>query len=178
MAGAGRCGRAIDEAARLGLCGVHLLEAYEWISREVGITDLLPSPCVACGSRLGIRYPSGWLCAICEWRVGNAPSETVPPRVDIVYYLRFGDRIKIGTSANPRSRLAQLRYEQLLAFERGGRALEQSRHRQFAAERFGGSEWFHAHPALARHINDLAAGVADPWDQYKRWVSEAIAVRD
>ena len=40
---------------------------------EFGVTDVLPSPCLACGSRLGVRYPSGWLCAICEWRVGELP---------------------------------------------------------------------------------------------------------
>jgi len=34
--------------------------------------------------------------------------ELVPPRVDIVYYLRFGDRVKIGTTASPRQRFAAL----------------------------------------------------------------------
>ncbi|PPG99701.1 ATPase, partial [Rathayibacter sp. AY1H3] len=32
-----------------------------------------------------------------------------PPRVDVVYYIRFGERIKIGTSGNPRQRLHRLR---------------------------------------------------------------------
>jgi hypothetical protein len=97
--------------------------------------------------------------------------------VDVVYYLRFGDRIKIGTSSNPRSRLAQLRFDELLAFERGGREIEQKRHAQFAGARFPGSEWFHVHPALTDHISALADGVDDAWDRYKRWMSERLARR-
>ena len=69
---------------------------------EFGVTDLLPAPCAFCGSRLGVRYPSGWLCAVCEWRAGEPPPEGLAPvRVDVVYYLRYRDRIKIGTSATP-----------------------------------------------------------------------------
>jgi hypothetical protein len=101
----------------------------------------------------------------------------VPARVDVVYYLRFGDRIKIGTSANPHARLAQLRYDELLAFERGGRATEQKRHAQFATQRFPGSEWFVAHAALTEHILAISAGVEDPWDSYKRWMSAQVALR-
>jgi hypothetical protein len=98
-------------------------------------------------------------------------------RVDVVYYVRFRDRIKIGTSGNPRSRLAQLRFDELLAFERGGRATEQARHAQFAEYRFPGSEWFHAHRALTDHIERLAADVDDPWNHYRRWMGEQLALR-
>jgi hypothetical protein len=171
------CGQPADQPSGLGLCPSHLADAYEWVARDVGITDVLPSPCLACGSRLGVRYPSGWLCAICEWRVGELPDgDASLPRVEVVYYLRFRDRIKIGTSGNPRSRLAQLRFEELLAFERGGRAMEQRRHAQFAAFRFEGSEWFHAHPSLDAHVLALAAGITDPWNLYKRWLSEHLAL--
>ena len=174
----GPCGGTPDPAARLGLCTAHLLAAYDWVARDVGLTDVLPTPCLACGSRLGVRYPAGWMCATCEWRVGQTPNgDVTPPRVDVIYYLRFRDRIKIGTSANPHGRLAQLRFDQLLAFERGDRATEQRRHRQFADHRFEGSEWFHAHPSLEAHIETLAAGVEDPWDLHKRWLSEAIDLR-
>ena len=172
------CGKTLDAAARLGLCETHLLAAYDWVARDVGLTDVLPAPCLACGSRLGVSYPSGRICATCEWRVGQTPNgEAAPPRVDVVYYLGFRDRIKIGTSGNPHGRLAQLRFDELLAFERGGRATEQRRHRQFAEQRFDGSEWFRANPELAAHIESLAAGVENPWDLHKRWLSEAIALR-
>jgi hypothetical protein len=162
--------------APLPLCTRHLLEAYDWVVQDVGLTDVLPSPCLACGSRLGVRYPSGWLCAVCEWRVGSVvdvPLETV--RVDVVYYLRFDDRIKIGTSANPRQRLTQLRHDELLAFERGDRLVEQRRHAQFAADRFDTTEWFRASATLADHIRGLREGVDDPWAQHERWLSAAVA---
>ena len=38
---------------------------------NTGVTDALPSPCRLCGSRLGVRYPSAWLCAVCDWRHGE-----------------------------------------------------------------------------------------------------------
>ena len=85
--------------------------------------------------------------------------------------------MKIGTTANPRRRLAAIRHDDLLAFERGDRARERHRHAQFAAERYGSTEWFRLSAALKEHIATLAAGVADPWALHARWVSEAVALR-
>lgn len=171
------CPEAVDADAPLNLCQRHLQLAHDWVAGVNGVTDLLPMPCLACGSRLGVRYPSGWLCAVCEWRVGDLPDgETVVPRVDVVYYLRFQDRIKIGTSANPRQRLAGIRHDELLAFERGNRLTEQRRHGQFAAHRLGSSEWFHAADEILVHIDVLRAGIDDPWMQYALWRSQAAAL--
>jgi hypothetical protein len=173
-----RCAEPVAADAPLDLCTAHLLVAYDWVARDAGVTDVLPSPCVACGSRLGVRYPSGWLCAICEWRVGEAPDEPgTEIRVDVVYYIRFKDRVKIGTSANPRRRLASLPHEEVLAFELGGRTLEQRRHAQFAADRIPGTEWFELHADLAAHVAELRNGVDDPWDRYAYWRSRQIALR-
>jgi hypothetical protein len=120
--------------------------------------------------------PSGWTCAECEWRVGDRPDdELTRPVVEVVYYIRYGDRVKIGTSTNPRKRLAALPHDELLAFELGGRALEQRRHAQFAAHRFVGTEWFAVHDALLAHVGELREGVDDPWAQHGRWVSRALA---
>jgi hypothetical protein len=172
------CGEPVEPGAPLNLCTRHLLEAHDWVAREVGTTDLLPSPCLACGSRVGVRYPSGWVCAECEWRVGEVPDDELDrPRVEVVYYIRYRDQIKIGTSVNPRLRIASLPHDEVLAFERGGRAVEQRRHVQFAAHRFAGTEWFAAHDALVAHIAELAAGVDDPWREYERWVLRRVALR-
>ena len=172
------CDSAEAAAAPLPLCETHFAVAADWSSRTQGVTDLLPSPCLACGSRLGVRYPSGWACAVCEWRHGEVPdSDVAPPRVDVVYYLRNGDRVKIGTTANPRQRFAAIWHEELLAFERGDRRLERRRHEQFAADRFTGSEWFHLTPAIAEHAG-IVAGGRDPWDVYARWMSETAALSD
>src|SRR5918993_4418559 len=172
------CPEPVDPGSPLNLCATHLLVAYDWVSRDVGVTDVLPSPCLACGSRLGVRYPSGWLCAVCEWRHGDVvDAELPPPRVEVVYYLRVDDRVKIGTSGNPRQRLAALWHDDLLAFERGGRPLEQRRHAQFADERFDRTEWFRLSDRLRTHIATVTPEEEEPWDLYLRWVSEAVALR-
>lgn len=159
------------------LCARHLDVAAEWASGRDGVEDALPGPCVVCGSRIGIRFPSAWICAVCEWRWGELPeSDLAPPRVDVVYYIRFGDRLKIGTSSNPRARLAQLWHEEVLAFERGDRRLERRRHERFAAQRLRG-EWFRFDDELRAHVAEVAGGVEDPWDLHARWLSEALALR-
>lgn len=132
----------------------------------------LPSPCLLCGSAAGEPAPDGWRCRVCGWRVGDVPDPDLPPPVvEVVYYLRYADRVKIGTSRQPRQRLAVIWHDELLAFERGGRALEQERHRRFAHLREGG-EWFRADSELLEHIAAVSGGVP-PWDAYARWVSEA-----
>ncbi|MBD8610212.1 GIY-YIG nuclease family protein [Frigoribacterium sp. CFBP 13729] len=172
------CGRPVEPGAPAPLCAWHLDAAADWSEREHGLTDLLPSPCVACGSRLGVHWPSGWLCAVCEWRHGDSPDgELAPPRVDVVYYLRFDDRIKIGTSSDPRRRLARIWHDDLLAFERGDRLVEHRRHVQFAEHRLARTEWFTAAPELLAHAATLRAGSDDPWSSYARWRSEALALR-
>lgn len=179
MCGMTGCAAPVDAETPLELCTTHLLVAHDWVSRDSGVTDALPSPCLACGSRVGIRYPSAWLCAVCEWRVGDVPDAGLgPPRVDVVYYLRFRSQIKIGTTANPRSRFAALPHDEVLAFELGDRLVERRRHEQFAEHRIPGTEWFHAHAALAEHIAVLSEGVADPWSLHSRWVARQLAARD
>jgi hypothetical protein len=170
-----------DGAARhpelIPLCESHLELAAEVHGATAGVTGPLPSPCRLCGSRIGLRYDTGHVCAVCEWPYGEHPDgELAPPRVDIVYYLRFRERVKIGTTTNPRQRFGAIRHEEVLAFERGDRRLEQRRHQQFATERAGTSEWFTLSPAIRAHVDVLAGGV-DPWDRWRRWVAEATAVR-
>ncbi|WP_082513373.1 MULTISPECIES: GIY-YIG nuclease family protein [unclassified Leifsonia] len=172
-----RCSGTAPTDADLNLCDQHLLAAAEVANGENGLTDLLPSPCPACGSPLGVHFPSGWICAVCEWRHGEMPDgELAPPRLDVVYYIRFGDLIKIGTSANPRRRIASLPHDEVLAFERGDRRLERQRHLQFAAHQMNRGEWFQVHDELLTHIATLRGGV-DPWDTHGRWLSALLALR-
>ena len=162
----------------VSLCERHVALAGEWAGREFGTTDLLPSPCRLCGARLGVHYPSGWLCAVCEWRHGElVDAELPPPRVDVVYYLRFEDRVKIGTTSNPRQRMAAIWHEDLLGFERGDRRLERRRHEQFDDERFDRTEWFRLSARLLEHIDASEVAVEEPWDRYLRWMSEAVALQ-
>ena len=172
-----RLPRSAAQPELIPLCADHLALAAEVHGVGFGVLDPLPAPCRSCGSRLGVRHPTGRLCAVCEWPYGEHPDDELPPpRVDVVYYLRFGDRVKIGTTTNPRQRFAAIRHEEVLAFERGDRRLEQRRHREFAEERAGSSEWFARSDRLSAHIDVLAGGV-DPWDRWRRWLAEAVSVR-
>ena len=145
--------------------------------RDDGAVDVIESPCRICGSRDIVRTPTGMACAVCGWLVGEFIDPDLPlPRVDVVYYLRLGDSVKIGTTSNPRQRFAALRHEEVLAFELGGRVVEQQRHAEFADDRLGTSEWFALTPRLRAHIAALAAG-RDPWQVHSRWLAEALAKR-
>jgi hypothetical protein len=115
---------------------------------------------------------------VCEWRHGDlVDGELPPPRVDVVYYLGYADRVKIGTTANPRQRLAALWHDDLLGFERGDRRLERRRHEQFADERFDRTEWFRFSDRLRDHIDIVCGSEEEPWDRHARWVSEAVSLR-
>lgn len=121
-----------------------------------------------------MRTADGPVCADCGWPVGAIPDADVPtPRLDVVYYLRLGERVKIGTTFAPRQRFAALPHDEVLAFERGGRDLERRRHREFADDRLGTSEWFALGAGLRAHTAVLAAGV-DPWRTWARWLAESI----
>jgi hypothetical protein len=76
------------------------------------------------------------------------------PRFPVVYYIRFGDRIKIGTTTWLPTRLRELPHDALLGVERGGQDVERKRHQQFAALHVSG-EWFRADDSLILHISTL-----------------------
>ena len=136
-------------------------------------TTALPSPCSLCGHGDAVRVATALMCAWCGWRYGDSPDpDLARPVIEVVYYIRYDRRVKIGTSRRPRQRLASIRHEELLAFEPGGRAVEQARHREFADIREGG-EWFTLTPRLESHIAGLRT-TTDPWQLYARWVSRAL----
>jgi hypothetical protein len=98
------------------------------------------------------------------------------PRIHVVYYLRLDERVKIGTTFNPKQRFAALTHEEVLAFEPGDRTVERARHAEFADDRLGTSEWFALTPRLRAHIAALADG-RDPWHVHARWLADALAAR-
>lgn len=72
----------------------------------------------------------------------------------VVYYMRIGNRVKIGTSTNLAKRLQAINPEELMAVESGGADKERIRHEQFAALRTHG-EWFRLEPPLTDHIAEI-----------------------
>jgi hypothetical protein len=92
-----------------------------------------------------------------------SPPETLAASGSIVYYLRRGSLIKIGTTADPHSRFRDLLPDEILAFEPGARPEESARHRQFWHLRESG-EYFSDAPDLREHIDRtrLAYGAPDP----------------
>ena len=146
----------------------------EAVATITGMTALrLPDPCALCGRHEAVRTDDGLACAWCGWLCGDAPDADLPrPIIEVVYYVRYDRRVKIGTSRRPRQRLSSIRHDELLAFEPGGRAVEQTRHREFADSREGG-EWFTLTPRLASHISALQTD-RDPWRLYAQWVCAAL----
>jgi hypothetical protein len=86
--------------------------------------------------------------------VGYGRFHTIPDVGDVVYYMRIGDRVKIGMTTNLRSRLEAINPEELLAIEKGGRTVEAARHKQFADLHTHG-EWFRLEGVLVEHIERL-----------------------
>jgi len=84
-----------------------------------------------------------------------------PARLPLVYYVRFADRIKIGTTANLAERLREVPHDVLLGVEAGGRDVEGKRHEQFRELRLT-REWFRAAQPLLDHIAQLGRPVS--WD--------------
>lgn len=77
----------------------------------------------------------------------------------VVYYMRVGNRVKIGFTTNLTARIAQVMPEEVLTTEPGGRLLEDVRHRQFADLRVA-REWFRLEGPLIGHIACLAEAAA------------------
>lgn len=101
------------------------------------------------------------LAAICgvqdELPLIPEPRQPEPQdRPSFIYYIRFGDRIKIGFTVDVRTRLTALPFDELLAVEPGPPELERMRHHEFAPHRLRG-EWFREHPDLLAHIEMLVS---------------------
>jgi len=82
------------------------------------------------------------------------PGYCAPPTV--VYYMRLGNRCKIGYTNDLKRRMSNIQPEELLATEPGGEITETERHIQFAHLRVIG-EWFRYEDALVEHVNRLRA---------------------
>lgn len=82
----------------------------------------------------------------------------------VVYFLRNGNRLKIGTSQNLRRRITSLslRREDVVRVEHGDQEYERSLHRRFVELRVDETEWFELRGSLARYLGEPEAQPAEP----------------
>lgn len=140
-------------------------QEYQLLPSEA---EYIPGPCPACGvTGLLVNLANGIVvckAANCQYEknrnlfsserkilMGMSAGER-----NVVYYMRLGNRAKIGTTRQLRKRIAAVQPEDCMAYELGGRNLEARRHRQFAHLRVSG-EWFEIQDELVRHVNSLQA---------------------
>lgn len=95
-------------------------------------------------------------------------------RPSVVYYMRFGNRIKIGYSTNLRVRRDALRPDEILAIEPGYQGEERAQHVRFAEYREEG-EFFRMNRELVDHINMLRKMYGDPIARFDSWDTRAEA---
>lgn len=86
----------------------------------------------------------------------NRWREEPEPRTSLVYYLRVGPFVKIGTTTDLPTRLKAYPPDAVvLAVEDGDRKVEHRRHKQFRSCLAERNEWFHPSAELIEHINGL-----------------------
>lgn len=81
----------------------------------------------------------------------------------VVYYIRRGEYVKIGTTTNLRNRMRDLMPDEILAVEPGSYDLESTLHATFAEIRLSPSmEYFRLTEELRRHIDAVVAKHGPP----------------
>lgn len=101
-----------------------------------------------------------------RWKQMPQPGEMVHLTLastsgSIVYYIRRGHLIKIGTTIDPRQRFSDLLPDEILAVEPGGKPEETHRHAQFRHLKTRG-EHFRQAPELMEHIRITRLTHGDP----------------
>ena len=165
-----------DQAATL--CGVDRDTIYSWVHRRIlpvagrkgryrwyNLIDVARAEALTRGVA---RRPAPTLR---NWGIEGEPDADIAQllaaiaeraaedpiiRSPLVYYVQFGDRIKIGTTIDLPWRLHDVPCDAVLATEPGDRQLEHQRHEQFAEFRIY-REWFRPGRPLMDHIATLPA---------------------
>lgn len=134
------------------------------IAFELGSPDAVDDDMVKAAIRIGrARHNRHQRGEVLPPKTGIMPGlrETDPRAV--VYYIRRGAMVKIGTTIDLRSRMAALLPEEVLAIEPGDQKLEGQRHQAFRSLRVPGQrEWFYAGRELQDHIKEVRAQHGPP----------------
>lgn len=174
-AGGSDCWEEPHPASRFGLCVRHWRKVVEdWCADQ----PTMNLRCTNCRTLNNIDTAelAAARCAHCGWDISApavilespqiaaaAVTSSSAPR-GVVYYVRFGDRIKIGYSAHLSGRMVAIPHDEVLATEPGDIAQERRRHREFSADRVEGqNEWFHVSPELLQLAVDLRTKHGAPY---------------
>lgn len=84
----------------------------------------------------------------------RAPMPTRGRHDPVVYYIRFGEHVKIGTSTDVVARSGAVPCQGVMAVEWGNRTLEAERHQQFV-DQHSHREWFRLDAVLGAHIAEV-----------------------
>ena len=164
------------------LCETHIFQVYKATSRflnskkareqeyqlhPLGAPEVL-GPCISCGHSgfLTEHADNEVVCrnASCGYKAPTKDFHRLRRRFlftragkqNVVYYVRFRDRVKIGTTGNLFQRLRHLPVEEIVGYEPGDIHLEKARHEEFNMWRIH-HEWFEIVPSLKAHINNVTS---------------------
>lgn len=169
----GSCGKDVPDGAPVALCMGHLAAVWDYCQTRITQERLATAEqeAVERKQRSLDLFFEGLEEKLAVQREIAADPEVDDPE-SVVYYIRFGDRIKIGYSRNLGQRLTELPYDELLAVEPGANRVESRRHEQFRVDHIRG-EWFACSPALLAHIEDVRAKQAERM----RWTDKVDEAR-
>lgn len=133
------CFGAVPEGAPVPMCLMHLRAAFQFYADYLETVE---------EDTDDVRQD------VAKMPVRSHPTRS--DRLSVVYYIRIGNHIKIGTTADFASRMSTLQPDEILAVELGDRALERERQSQFVRWRAAkGREYFEPSPELMEHIRSL-----------------------
>jgi Meiotically Up-regulated Gene 113 (MUG113) protein len=141
--GSNRCPETVFAGCPVPLCGRHMREVYGFAADMVS---------------------ERWDEAVREY-VSDLHGTFVPPRAvkqplsGWVYFIRFGDRVKVGYTTKPDQRMRDLPHEQVIGILPGTRADEAAWHHLLADFHVVG-EWFRADPQVLAMLGKVASSAS------------------
>ena len=155
-------------ASRFALCVAHWRKIVEdWCAdqpavqldcpacRTATIIDSIDLPNARCGA-CGTDFAAPGM--LLELPQIAAAREADLRRPGIVYYMRFGDRIKIGFTTDLRARALNVPNDEVVAAQPGTMRDERDLHQRFADILVEGqNEWFHNNADLEAHMASVRA---------------------
>lgn len=161
------CQRPVPEDFPMDLCEMHALMTVAVMLERGG----------AAVKRVQSMYDTSYVRKVNRDGEHARPVELIDGKPTVVYYLKFGDRVKVGTTRNLPMRLQNIPHDEVLAIEPGDRTHERRRHLQFGDTRKQG-EWFELDANMEDHAAHLRELYGQPEKAWRKWIHEANAMKD